>query len=670
MALNNELETLFHKYDMYHSSIINNDNIALCLDLKKDNYIYITISKNGVISSVRHILPFDFDFLTRIFPKILVHFFSKNINIIKRIIKGSKLNGNLILTRNDQKEMLVLRNFPVNMMDIIAKFEENFNLLNKNPIRDININSVENEKYVKYISHNIALQYAKYRVEFLGDLDDFDSFDDIKFLEKRNRENKEEIENLVILDLARYAYNLGINDQNVWNDIKKQYPDDDLIKRLCDDFNTFSYDVDDIYMKALICAEYENNNKTFMLNNVDIIHLALESAKNNALIFSSKFMEYWDSKKRYYKLLGNDEYVKICNDFLNSTRLILKDFYNKGDSKMKETKKDDIISKLKSIKENTRPDFSTIINDPIVIEEKSLSKDKRHEFLSLAAEEQAKELIKVLKEREQIKKDAEEFAKIILKKERQRKEIIKAAEEQAKRIFDLERKNEELKKLAEENAKFILENSMKYEEEINLRQIEDNDPVNKSDIDKIEYLLTALSNVKELDFAVNHPTIMQEVCILEEKIITYLTTHKNIVNDEEENNLDSKTVSLDDEKEPTERLSIIKNVYLASRVYEKDGRHTVIKIVPNQNKYCVTLYSVKDDNDDILTEIYFDDDEFNSDVIKELCDIYSRNTILIASKIDNIPDGLGDYLVIDNRDNAIKFMGCPIKIIEIAKAYL
>ena len=45
-------------------------------------------------------------------------------------------------------------------------------------------------------------------------------------------------------------------------------------------------------MKALICAEYENNNKTFMLNNVDIIHLALESAKNNALIFSSKFMEY------------------------------------------------------------------------------------------------------------------------------------------------------------------------------------------------------------------------------------------------------------------------------------------------------------------------------------------------------------------------------------------
>ena len=129
-------------------------------------------------------------------------------------------------------------------------------------------------------------------------------------------------------------------------------------------------------------------------------------------------------------------------------------------------------------------------------------------------------------------------------------------------------------------------------------------------------------------------------------------------------------VSLDDEKEPTERLSIIKNVYLASRVYEKDGRHTVIKIVPNQNKYCVTLYSVKDDNDDILTEIYFDDDEFNSDVIKELCDIYSRNTILIASKIDNIPDGLGDYLVIDNRDNAIKFMGCPIKIIEIAKAYL
>ena len=123
-------------------------------------------------------------------------------------------------------------------------------------------------------------------------------------------------------------------------------------------------------------------------------------------------------------------------------------------------------------------------------------------------------------------------------------------------------------------------------------------------------------------------------------------------------------------KTSDELLNIIRNVYNASHIYQKDGRHTVINILPVDNFYHIVIYSVKDDNDDILTETFFDSSSFDDSVIKELCDIYSKNAVLVASKTDNIPNGFGDYLVIDDNDNAIKFMGCPIKVIEIAKKYL
>ena len=90
----------------------------------------------------------------------------------------------------------------------------------------------------------------------------------------------------------------------------------------------------------------------------------------------------------------------------------------------------------------------------------------------------------------------------------------------------------------------------------------------------------------------------------------------------------------------------------------------------NDEKYKVTLYSVKHDTDDILTEAFFDKEFFREDTIKELCDIFTKDAVLVASKTDNMPNDLADYLVIDNQDNAIKFMGCKKEIIEIAKAYL
>ena len=156
--------------------------------------------------------------------------------------------------------------------------------------------------------------------------------------------------------------------------------------------------------------------------------------------------------------------------------------------------------------------------------------------------------------------------------------------------------------------------------------------------------------------------------MLEQKITTYLLTHKNIISyEDEEINNDEVIVQ---NKTSDELLNIIRNVYNASHIYQKDGRHTVINILPVDNFYHIVIYSVKDDNDDILTETFFDSSSFDDSVIKELCDIYSKNAVLVASKTDNIPNGFGDYLVIDDNDNAIKFMGCPIKVIEIAKKYL
>ena len=84
----------------------------------------------------------------------------------------------------------------------------------------------------------------------------------------------------------------------------------------------------------------------------------------------------------------------------------------------------------------------------------------------------------------------------------------------------------------------------------------------------------------------------------------------------------------------------------------------------------MVIYSVKNDTDDVLTEVYFDEDLFEDKTIKEICDIYKNGAIIVASKTDNLPGNIQDYLVIDSQDNAIKFMGCDKDIIERAKAYL
>ncbi len=317
-----------------------------------------------------------------------------------------------------------------------------------------------------------------------------------------------------------------------------------------------------------------------------------------------------------------------------------------------------------------------------------LEKQKERRQILKAAEEQARRIIALEKENDELRKlaeenariifdkdyqenrtivrDAKEYAKIIFDKQEERRKLIKAAEEQARRIIALEKENAELKRLAEENARNLFNRENSYKKEMKLKEIVDSEPMTSKDVDKLYALLNALTGVEELDFAVNHPSVMQEVINLENKVETYLSTHKIVAREEKI----IPVTELEDRKTNVELLDILRNAYSESHNYEKEGRHSLINVTPELNKIKVTLYSIKNDSDDILTEVYFDEDFFDDTTIKELCDIYSTGSVIVASKTDNIPGNLQDYLVIDNQDNAIKFMGCKKDIIERAKAYL
>ena len=449
---------------------------------------------------------------------------------------------------------------------------------------------------------------------------------------------------------------------------------------------------------------YDINKK--IIDNKDIYELFEKMYDEDALYNTDEFISNYINNKEKNK---KEEYKRIIKN-----------------ERLEELEGELIMSKNK--KENNN--FEKIINEPIE-EKKSLFDDSDRDVLQLGAVEQAKMLLEVIKERDAIKKDAEEFAKTILERQKERRQILRAAEEQARRIIVLEKENDELKKLAEENARIILDREIqenkeilrdaneyakiiyakqeerksllkaaeeqakriyelekenaelrklaeenaknlfarenKYRNEIKLREIDSAVPVSESDIDKLYALLNALTAVENIDFAINRPTVLQEVVNLETKIETYITTHNIVTKEEKE---EQPSTEIESKQTNEELLGIIRNAYTESHNYESEGRHSLINVTPSDDKMRVTIYSVKNDTDDILTEVYFDEDLFEDKTIKEICEIYKNGAIIVASKTDNLPGDIQDYLVIDSQDNAIKFMGCDKNIIERAKAYL
>lgn len=692
-----EFNTLLRKYDTFHCQMLDFKHIEMDINFyEKYASIVITLmAKDSVIERLNSDIVIDKSFETSIFPKIIFQFLTKNFSLSKRKVMTSEKKGMLFVNRTDGMESFTARNIPIIYIDLFEKIEKAVKTLREDDFTKLNISS---DIYNDYTLSNIVLQYALYRRRFVGNLYfDNASYD---FTKDTNVSDNNLTRELLILAVARCLYSSnfcqnGKYDLSVLDEIKSTTTNV-MVKQICDSYKEVDYSKPSLLTDALICAEYEMNNEAVISKNSKRIQEALKfilSVTSNKI---QKYVDYWQERKEFYKIVNDDEMIKICDDFLNCINIKQEKKNDEDGMEMIEAKeeKETIISRLKRIKEEDNNKFSNIINNPIKEDEASKEDESFAKFddesLHKGAEEQAKMLMKAIEERDKIKKDAEEFAKIILKAQRERREIIRAAEEQAKKIVALELENEklkamaldtaksilakekretdEIKKLAMENAKDILARQRKYNEELRLREVLDNAPVNRSDIDKINNLLNALSSVKELDFAVNHPTVMQEVSLLEEKIVTYLTTHKNIVDKEKREEEIILTPS--DEKTPTDLLAIIRNVYLKSRTYEKEGRHTVINIVPSYSKYRVTLYSVKNDSADVLTDVYFDSAYFTEGVIKEICDIYKTDSIIVASKTDNVPGELADYLVIDNKDNAIKFMGCNKLIVNIAKAYL
>lgn len=673
------LDEFFKKYDLVHANLVNGGKVRLSINFSLNDMVELSIlyddeiDDKTVYSTIE-----DYSFKFFILPKIVQRFLSKGNDFSKRVIMGNEEFGTVVIKNSDDTQCMVLRNCSIDVMDFLDKMF--LGLSNLNDYRD--------DIFINYLACNIAFDYAKYKTKFVTKIDNLSFYDyaSRKKSTDKTLKNDEFTDSLAILDIARCFVSTKSFDYDVLiKELEKDYGKDKVISALCKKFLANDFSQDTIYTRAYICASFEKNNETFLNDNSELVDEALDATSSGVSYFNDDYDDYWNERSKYFLAMNDDANADICESFFESRILVYEEVNMSNETIVKDIESKDriknkIVNAIKKIK-NTRPDFSSIINDPLEenadVETVNVNEEEKEngntlfdEEIKKGAEEEAKELFELIKERDQIKKDAEEFAKMILKSEKERKKIMAEADEQAKIIFELQQENNRLRALADENAHYLLDRDLRLSEEERLREEIDNTPVKNSDIDKIQDLLNSISAVKDLDFAVNHPTVMQELTYLEEKIVTYLTTHVNVVKTED-TLLPLEKQEMYESKSVGELLSMIRNAYVSSHVYEKEGRHTLINVNPvDEDTYKVTLYSVKDDEDDILMDVFFEDYQLTEDVIKELCDIFKADSFIVASKTDNIPYDKADYLVIDNMNNAIKFMGCNRDLINMVKAYL
>lgn len=668
------VEELLNKYDLLHASLICGGKVTFNINFLNDDKVYISLVV--LFNNEEEKYSYDFindeEFQKFVLPKIFQRFLTKNVSINIRKIMGNDSFGTLIVQRKDLKDSLVLRNCSLDNMDLLELLYESLqDISNVNLSLDSKIIFYEDthQQYDDYIKYNIAFDYADYKTKFFGENDD-------SYVKQYAKENEDlnDSDELLILNIARYAYTFeNLEFKNVWEEIEENYKDNEKVLEICSLFKKNNIEEENIYTKALILAEYEKNNDLFLHYNDAVVEEAMEACNKLVNFFTSSYLTYWNSKAKYYESILDSKRQAICIDFVDAYDLKNKKHVDLKNKLSDSPKGKSVIEKLKKIRDE-KVAFANIINNPITpLEvEEPIRLEIDEEAIKMGADDQARLLIETIEERNKLKKDAEEFAKIIITKEKEYKKILQDAEEQARKIIELEKENEELKKLAQDNARYLFERDERLREEEALREFVNNMPVPSQDIDKINNLLNAISCVKDLDFAVNHPTVMQELIILEEKIVTYLTTHTNIVQSEDvvvpiekEEMMESKPV--------IELLAMIRNAYVSSHEFEKDGRHTVIYFNPvDDDTYRVTLYSAsaKDDSEDILMDAFFESYQLSDNVLEEICDIFKTGAVVVASKIDNIPPDKADYLVIDNMNNAIKFMDCKKDLIEKIKLYL
>ncbi len=653
------VEELLNRYDLYHSSIISGGKIKLNINYLPDGNVYVSLVALINDEEKKYTLDtLDDDNLKNYYlPKIVQTFLAKNVKVQIRKIMGNSNQGTIIVQRRDLKDSLIIRNCSVEVMDLIELLAECYRYISNINTDSMIIFNEDYRAYDNYIKYNILFDYAKYKKNLFGEATELTQ------------------DQLLVLNIARYAYSLEEAEvEDIWEEVKKSFADNTKVIEICDLFKSLDYNDENEYTRALVLAEYEKNNDMLIQSNDVIEGEALEACINNVRFFDNSYLDYWNNKQKEYESSAENELQAICIDFINA-RDLFEEVKAVAPVLPKNNKDKILVSKIKKIKEE-KNSFSSIINDPIKAED--LVEDEVEKIFSTlddeqiknGADEQARLIIKLQKERDELRSAADEYARIILKNEKDYKMIAASSKFQALRILELEKQNMELKRMADENAKYIFDKEKAYQEEAEARKEKDDTPVKSQDIDKINNLLYAISSVKNLDFSVNHPTTMQELSFLEEKIVTYLTTHKNIIHEEDvvvpieqEEMLETKPV--------IELLSMIRNAYTSSHMYEKDGRHTLINFNPvDEDTFRVSLYSVKEDEEDLLMDAFFEQYQLTEKVLEELCDIYKDGAVIVASKVDNIPPDKADYLAIDNMNNAIRFMDCSRAIIDKVKDYI
>ncbi len=653
------VEELLSKYDLYHSSILSGGKIKFNINYLPDGSVYISLvaiindeEKKYSLDTID-----DDDFKNYYLPKILERFISKNIKLQIRKIMGSNDHGTIIVQRNDLKDSLIIRNCSVKVMELVELLQKCYTYISNYKVDSMIIFDENYRKYDNYIKYNVLYDFTYYisRIYNDGSVE----------LDK---------DTLLLLNIARFAYTFDeVNCENVWDEVEKTFDGNEKVIEICELFKTNNYEEDNNYTKALCLAEFEKNNDMVIQFNELAVEEAKKACKSGVRLFDNNFIDYWNNKAREYEKSANEDLQAIALDFLDSRDLYENVTYISKDNTESNDKV--LISKIKKINEEKNT-FSSIINDPIdeedlvedAVEKIFSSIDK--EQLKIDADQQARKIIELEREKDELRKAADEYARIILKNAKDYKMIQESSRVQALKIIELEKQNMALKRMADENAKYIFEREQLYQNELAERQDESNDPVKSQDIDKINNLLYAISSVKSLDFSVNHPTTMQELSFLEEKIVTYLTTHKNIVH-EEDVILPVEKEEMLETKPVIELLSMIRNAYTSSHAFEKDGRHTLINFNPvDEDTYRVSLFSIKDDEEDLLMDAFFEQYQLNDKVLEELCHIFKDGAVIVASKIDNVPPNKADYLVIDNMNNAIRFMDCSRNIIDKAKEYI
>lgn len=652
------VEELLSKYDLYHSSVISGGKIKFNINYLPEGSVYISLVAliNGEEKKQSLDTIDDDNFKNYYLPKILERFFSKNIKVQIRKIMGNSEQGTIIIQRNDLKDSLIIRNCSVSVMELAELLQKCYSYISNYRVDSMIIFNDEYLKYDNYIKYNVLFDYASYKNKVYN--------------------GSQEIENdsLLLLNIARYAYTFEeLNSDDVWEEVKKSFTDNEKVIELCDLFKSNDYSEENDYTKSLCLAEFEKNNDMLIQVNELAVDEAVNACNQGVTFFDNSFIDYFSNKQKEYEDNANEELQAIaidyldCRDLFENVTYLSKENTNKSDNV--------IVSKIKKIKEEKNT-FSSIINDPINDEdlvedevEKIFSSIDRDQ-IKIDAEAQARRIIELEKERDELKEAADEYARIILKNNKEYKQIQEASKIQALKILELEKQNMTLKRMADENARYIFEKEKLYQEEAESRNEENETPVKSQDIDKINNLLYAISTVKNLDFSVNHPTTMQELSFLEEKIVTYLTTHKNIVHEEDVIVPIEKQEMLET-KPVIELLSMIRNAYTSSHIYERDGRHTLINFNPvDEDTFRVALYSIKEDEEDLLMDAFFEQYQLTDNVLAELCDIYKDGAVIVASKIDNVPPNKADFLVIDNMNNALKFMDCDRAIIEKVKEYI